>query len=57
MRIIKRGREPKENEWTCPCCGCEFAYTKRDVNYAMLCGKIYAWVFCPCCEMHVMVEP
>ena len=45
MRIIKRGREPKENEWTCPCCGCEFAYTKRDVNYAMLCGKIYAWFF------------
>ena len=58
MRIIKPGREPKkEVEQTCERCGCVFTYTKQDVNYAVLCGKIDAWVFCPCCETHIMVEP
>ena len=58
IKIIKEGKTVKFTK-TCPDCGCEFEYEKRDVkaNYNDVSisypNEYGTYVICPCCGKHL----
>jgi hypothetical protein len=53
VRIIKEGKKPEDDEYTCTCgrCGCEFEFQKKEAKMESDYRETRMTIECPCCKM------